>query len=377
MHVVFIVTRGDAVGGATVHVRDVACGLEQHGARATVLLGGTGEALDELARAGLTCRSLSCLGRSIHPLKDPLALAQLVGALIDLKPDLVCTHTAKAGLLGRAACALLGIPAVYTPHGWTIEDRISRLAGRIFQFAERAGALWSSRIVNVCEAERELARRYRIAPDEKLTVIHNGVHDVAPTLHASPASNPPRLAMVARFEEPKDHATLLRALARLKHLAWRLDLIGSGPRRDDVRRLALVLGIGERVDFVSGVPVAERLARAQVFVLASRSEGFPLSILEAMRAGLPVVASQVGGIAEAVADGESGILVPPGDPDALGAALRLVLTNCDLRARLGSRGRRRYERHFTFDAMFARTCDLYHGIVAASARKAVATQEGI
>jgi glycosyltransferase involved in cell wall biosynthesis len=365
MNIVSIITRGDAIGGATVHVRDLSRGFEDAGHRVVVLVGGQGEVTEEFARLGVTYRSLDWLGRAIHPAKDVLAVAELMRVLVQLKPDLVCTHTAKAGFLGRLASALLRIPVLYTPHGWAIGDRISQKSARIFQTLERGAAPLADRIINVSQAEFELARRYRIAPDYKLEVIYNGVPDIAPALRARPALAPPRIVMVARFEPPKDHKTLLAAVALLRDLPWTLELVGSGPQLDETRAAVNVLGLSSRIDFTkTGTCVAGRLALSQVFVLSSRSEGFPLSVLEAMRAGLPVVASDAGGIREAVVDGETGFVVEAENPTALAGCLRLLLHDGSLREKFGSAGRLRYEKYFTFDTMLDRTLKLYHSVLS-------------
>ena len=124
------------------------------------------------------------------------------------------------------------------------------------------------------------------------------------------------LTMVARFEPQKDHPSLLKALARLRNHAWRLELIGEGPLLERTRDLARSLGIADRVEFLGQrSDVAERLATSQVYVLSSNWEGFPRSILEAMRAGLPVVASDVAGVSEAVVDGVTGYVVPRGETE--------------------------------------------------------------
>ena len=361
MHVAFLITRSDAVGGASIHVRDMARNLNRRGFRATVLVGGAGgEVIQELVGAGVQFRILSCLERAIHPLKDLAAVAQITAALRQLQPDIVSTHTAKAGLLGRLACGVLGLPVLFTPHGWAISDRISSRGARLFRLAEQAAAPLASYIVNVCEAERSLARRHRIARDEKLLVIHNGVEDVPDRLRADAGGEPPRIVMVARFEQPKDHETLLRALAPLKEMAWTLELVGGGPQQREIRALSGSLGLDGRLHFHgSSQSVAERLAASQIFVLASRSEGFPRSILEAMRAGLPVVASDVGGVREAVADGSTGYVVPKSEPEALGAALKSLLSDAGLRRQFGAAARHRYENQFTFEQMFTKTLDIY------------------
>jgi glycosyltransferase involved in cell wall biosynthesis len=369
MHVAYVITRSDALGGASVHVRDMAVALAQRGHKATVLIGGTGgEVVDRLRASGVPYRLVPALGRSIHPLRDAAAVLALRSQLKQLVPDLVSTHTAKAGLTGRLAAASLGIPVLYTPHGWAISDRISRLSGRLFAIAERSAAPLSARIVNVCEAERTLALAHQIAQPGLLDVIHNGVIDTPPSLRANPSLNPPRLTMVARFEAPKDHSTLLLALATLKTLPWRLELAGSGPLEAAVRAQVNQLGLTGRVHFHGASQnVADLLAASQIFVLSSRSEGFPRSILEAMRAGLPVVASDAGGSCEAVANGKSGIIVPRANVPLMANALELLLTSSALRQRFGTSSRQRYESHFTFDHMFDQTFALYQSVLSGNA----------
>ena len=360
MRLVYIVTRADAVGGASIHVRDMARAMIERGHEATVLVGGEGAVTQQLATAGVPFRSLTHLMRAIHPVHDTRALAEIVRALRDLRPDLVSTHTAKAGWVGRAAAARLGIPAIYTPHGWAIDDRISRLSGRVFTVAERIAARWCRAIVCVSAYERELALRAGVAPPGKLFVVHNGVRDVAHEWRAAPEREPPRICSVARFEAPKDHATLLHALAELREFAWTLELVGDGPLMPRARKLAKALGIADRVAFAGYVPdPATALANAQIFVLSSRSEGFPRSVLEAMRASLPVVASNVGGVAEAVEDGAGGLLVAPKDRRALAGALRALLLDAPLRQRMGAFARRTYVARFRMEGMIESTAGIY------------------
>jgi glycosyltransferase involved in cell wall biosynthesis len=170
--------------------------------------------------------------------------------------------------------------------------------------------------------------------------------------------------MVARFGAQKDHPTLFRALAALLHLPWELDLIGEGPLMGEMQTLASSLGIAERVHFLGQrMDVAEILARAQASLLVTNWEGFPLSILEAMRAGLPVVASSVGGIGESVLDGETGYLAPRGDVDGLRDRIERLLSAPSTRIRLGANGRLRYEKQFTLHHSVARTLDVYRDVV--------------
>jgi glycosyltransferase involved in cell wall biosynthesis len=377
MHVAYVITRGDAVGGATVHVRDMARYLQDRGHRATVLMGaanGHDDALAEMRRHNIPCVRVASLRRSINPFFDLAAVREVSRALRRIQPDLVSTHTAKAGIVGRMAARVTGIPALFTPHGWTISDRISSTSGRIFRVAERCAAPLAHTIVNVCNAERQLAASHDIAPMEKLAVIHNGVRDVPPSLRADTSIDPPRLTMVARFEDPKDHDLLLHALAPLREFAWQLEFVGSGPREASVRALATQLGLDLRVHFTGhSSNAAECLSASQIFVLVTKSEGFPRSILEAMRAGLPVIASNVGGVAEAVIDGETGFVVPRNDAASLTQALAILIARPELRRRLGMAGRHRYELHFTFEQMAEKTMELYTQVL--NGQPATATVE--
>ncbi len=369
MKIAYLITRADAVGGASIHVRDLARAMLARGHQATVLLGGHGPVAEQLASAGVPYVSLRCLERRIHPLGDLRAGAEIVTALRALGPDLVSTHTAKAGWIGRAAARRLGIPALYTPHGWSIGSRMSPRLGAIFSLAERVAAKWCAAIICVCEDEKRLALSKEVAPAEKLLVVHNGVGDIASELRARPALAPVRICSIARFASPKDHRTLLAALAALRSQPWELDLVGDGPLEAEMRGLASQLGLAGRVRFLGYVAdPAPVLAGAQLFVLSSRSEAFPRSVLEALRAGLPVVASAVGGVGEAVTDGVNGLLVPAGNPAPLASALQRLLGDAPLRESMGIAARAAYERRFRLEYMVESTAAIYATLLGRTAK---------
>lgn len=364
MRVVYIITRSDAIGGAHVHVRDLAARLLAEGHSVQILVGGEGPFTRQLSDRGIPFTNVPSLVRAISPWDDLQAFLHMRRILSSLKPDLVSTHSSKAGWLGRAASRSLGIPAIFTAHGWAFTDGVPEKQRRLYVLAEKLAARFGDHIITVSSFDKELARAHGVAPETKMIPIHNGMPDVPSELLAQPESEPPHMIMVARFEEQKDHATLLAALAQLKQFSWTLELIGDGPLRPAVERLAEGLGIRNRIEFVGAVDdVAERLARAQIFVLTSRWEGFPRSILEAMRAGLPVVASDVGGVAESVADAINGYLVPRGDVFAVKERLQRLLIDPDLRIGMGRRARQRFEKEFTFDRMFEKTISVYRDVL--------------
>jgi glycosyltransferase involved in cell wall biosynthesis len=175
--------------------------------------------------------------------------------------------------------------------------------------------------------------------------------------------------MVARFGAQKDHPTLFRALAGLLDFPWQVDLIGEGPLLGEMQSLASSLGIADRVHFLGQrMDVDQILSRAQGCLLVTNWEGFPLSILEAMRAGLPVVASAVGGIGESVVDGETGYLTPRGDAEVLRDRIGRLLSAPATRIHLGANGRLRYERQFTLDHSVAKTLAVYRDVIERGSR---------
>jgi glycosyltransferase involved in cell wall biosynthesis len=221
----------------------------------------------------------------------------------------------------------------------------------------------ASRIVTVCESDRQLAIASGISSAERFVTIHNAMPEVEGPLRADPSCEPPRLLMVARFAPQKDHDTLFRALANLLDLDWTLELVGTGPRQDSARALAESLGLSERTRFLGmREDVPNLIAGSQVYLLISHWEGFPRSILEALRGGLPVVATDVGGVREAVVENETGFLIPENDDVLLADRLRTLIEDPALRTSLGRAARAHYEAHFTFDRLVGETVSLYQSV---------------
>jgi glycosyltransferase involved in cell wall biosynthesis len=318
----------------------------------------------DLRSRGIPTIILTHMSVPIRPARDLRALREIRSALIDLRPDLVAAHMSKAGVLTRLASRPLGIPVVFTAHGWAFTPGIPTLRAAVYRQLERSVGHLASRIITVSEFDRRLAVEAGIVGENQVVTVHNGVPDVPSHLRADPARTPPRLVMAARFDPQKDHTTLLRALGGLKDHVWQLELAGDGQLRPQAELLVNRLGIGDRVHFLGQRTDVERLlAQAQIGLLVTNWEGFPLSILEAMRAGLPVVASSAGGIDEAVRDEETGYLVPRGDAELLRDRIRRLVTNPDLRVRMGIAGRVRYEQHFTLDHSVTKTLEVYQDVL--------------
>jgi glycosyltransferase involved in cell wall biosynthesis len=374
--IAYLVTRVDPIGGVQIHLRDLAAAARAEGHVPTVITGGGGPFLDQLKAQGIPTIVLRHLTGPIRPMSDVRAIREIRAVLRELQPDLLALHSAKAGVLGRLAGRSLGIPVVLTAHGWNFAPGFPAIPSAVYRQVERLAGPLAQRIITVSEFDRRLAHDAGVAGLDRLVTVHNGIPDLPAELRADPGRTPVRLVMVARLAAQKDHPTLLHALAGLRDHSWQLDLIGEGPRTAEMQSLASSLELGSRVRFLGQrTDVDQILANSQVSLLVTNWEGFPISILEYMRAGLPVVASSVGGIDESVFDGETGFLVPQGGVEALRDRIGRLLTDPALRVRLGAGGRLRYEQQFTLDRSVAKTLDVYRGVLGERRTEEVSSGE--
>ncbi|MBN1417880.1 MAG: GNAT family N-acetyltransferase [Planctomycetes bacterium] len=311
--------------------------------------GGDEQVIDDLRATPILLEIVPSLVRAPHPWRDLCAARHLRRLLASHTPDIVHTHTSKAGILGRRAAARAGVPRiVHSSHGHPFAIH-GRLAGAFYAFIERRAARWCDAIAVLSRDEREAFLARRVGSAGAYAVIGNGVasdaFDADPG-HAreiragvpGPPDSPVagtlcRLSFEKGLEDLLDAVTALRTPARLL-------VVGDGPLRGDLQARARALGIADRVLFAGHQePPNDWLAAMDVFVLASRYEGFGMAALEAMAAGCPVMVTRAGGLPELVEDGRSGLLVPPRDARALAEALERLLADDDLRRRIGAAAR--------------------------------------
>ncbi len=356
--VLLVITLAE-VGGAQSYVAALLPALAE---RYEVVLAAHGEGplREAAARAGARFVSLEHVRRPIRPLRDLAGLVELIRLFRRERPQVVHASSSKAGILGRLAATATRVPIrLFTVHGWAF-SAYSGLPSLLYRVSDRLMSPLTT--VTICVSEQELAAGLdaRTCRPERSVVIHNAV-DVSAAPRSRHDRAVPRLIAVGRLKAPKDFLTLVRALAALPDRAFEALIVGDGPDREEVAAEIRRLGLEGRVQLAgerSDVP--DLLAGSDVFVLSSRSEGLPVSVLEAMAAELPVVASHVGGLAELVVDGETGMLVPPGEPAALAEALGRLLDDRELRQRIGAAGRARAEDSFDLAEFRRAHVELYH-----------------
>lgn len=377
MRIVQLVTRMDVLGGAQTHVSDLTKGLRLHGHEVILISHGEGPLTKELQALSITYEHIQTLGVPIQPWKDLQAYRQLIKLLKKYKPDLLAIHSSKAGILGRMAGWRLGIPTIFTAHSWSFSGLEPGLKRNCYIGMEKLAGALSSGIITVSHHNYREAEKAKIAQKPRMHVIHNGIHDDEWLSAAHTGVRKLELIMVARFAHPKNHPLFFQALQELTHLPWHLTLIGDGPLLPEMKSYVTQCGWQHRVHFTGEIKeVAEYLQRAHLFVLVSSSEGLPISIIEAMRAGLPVIASDVGGISELVDEGETGYVVEKNDVTALITALETLITKEEQRIRFGNNARQKYVEDFTFEKMLKDTVHYYEQVMLKEQIKKQGVLEG-
>jgi glycosyltransferase involved in cell wall biosynthesis len=364
----YLITNAD-LGGAQTHIYELIRNF-QTDYTIHIAVGCEGPLTQILKGLDITIHVLPSIKRAIRPIQDGKAVLDCIQLIRKVRPQFIHAHSSKAGIIARVAGYLCRVPVIFTAHGWGFTPGAPRIRRLIALYAERMLAPLTTRIICVSESDRQLALEYKVAHAHSLLTIHNGIEDqILLDSQDDMLLMPLRLIMTARFNEQKDQATLLRAVSYLKQYEIHLDLVGAGSSLSQCQELAEDLGITDQVTFWgSRSDILERLSQAHIFVLTTHYEGLPISILEAMRSGLPIVATAVNGIPETVEPHTTGYLVPPQDVDTLKVILEKLILSPELRQRMGKASRQKFLQQFTLDAMLEKTRLVYQEITEISSQ---------
>jgi glycosyltransferase involved in cell wall biosynthesis len=340
--VVHIITRL-VVGGAQENTVLSCIGLRDRGYDVTLVTGPEagpeGSLLDAAKGAGLRVEIFKWLRRNPKPLLDPVALIALWRFLRRERPDIVHTHSSKAGILGRAAAWMAGVPVVvHTNHGLPFHSSQPWIVNRFWKFLERRVAGATSLFVCVGETMKRQSVEAGLAPPERHVVVYSGMD--LDFVDRPPAAGPPVIGWVGRLVAQKgarDLPEILDAvLARVPDAS--LEIVGDGPLRAELEG-ALASRPARFIGRVAPSDVPRRLAGMDVVALTSYWEGLPRVAAQAAMAGLPVAAYDVEGASEVVRSGETGFLVPMGDKRALADRIVEILSKPDRGRAMGTQGR--------------------------------------
>ena len=378
--VLHIITRL-IVGGAQETVMLTADMLDKSQWDAHVLsgsqTGSEGSLIENVRARDIPLTIEPSLVREINPFKDLLAFIRLVRFIKRGGYAVVHTNSSKAGILGRWAAWLAGAPIiVHTVHGWAHHDRQHPLARRFYILLEQISAPITDKLIVVSPRNTEKGLAARIAAPEKYITIRSGIEmgrfrrpnrlceEVRAELGIP--QNVPVVGTVTRLSPQKAPIDFVAAAAQV--LERRPDvhfvIVGDGPLRAEVEAEIATLGLTRRVH-LTGLrrDVPDLLHSFDIFALSSLWEGLPRVLPQAMAAGLPIVATAVDGNAEAVTDGVNGLLTPPGDPQAMAAALLRLLDNPSLHRKMGEAGRTRAD-EFGARKMVSDIAALYEKLLA-------------
>lgn len=373
------------MGGPAIHVSNLAAGLEERGYSTTLVAGSLARGEDSMAfladRLGIRVVGVAELQREVSPVYDARAVRRLRSIIREVRPHILHTHTAKAGAIARAAALVSGDArppiVVHTFHGHVLKGYFDTTRTAVFKEVERSLARTSDVLIAVSPEVRDELVEAGIAPMEKFAVIRLGIPLEERLGDATADLDYRRLygigedafvvGWVGRMTGVKDtHAVLeiVRA-TRQRGVDAVLVMVGDGPDREHLEQLAHDLGIARSTYFVGyQSEVAGYYRLFDTFLLPSVNEGTPVSAIEALASGSPVVATRVGGVPDVVRDGMDGFLVEAGDTDGAAGRLALLASDPDLRVRLGAAGRKRVLERYSVARLVDDVDRLYRSLLA-------------
>jgi glycosyltransferase involved in cell wall biosynthesis len=372
IRVLHIITRLD-VGGSSENTilsvtrmppEEFACGLVS--GRTTEPSPGIARCL---AEQNIPWTVVPALRREIHPSQDLCTLRALRRQVREGRPEIVHTHSSKAGFLGRLAARLEHVPhIVHTPHGHVFGGYFSPAATRIFILLERLAARWTDRIVTLTDAEAAQHLALGLGRPGQFITIVSGVNlnDIASAVPVRFAPHGPVIGTVGRLTSIKGHQHLIDAVPEILRRCptAHVVLVGDGELRQTLEERTRRLGVDGCVIFTGyREDTPALIAGMDLFVLPSLNEGMGRVLVMAMALGKPIVASRVGGVPELLGQGEAGLLVPPADPRALADAICTLLVDPVRAKTLGEAGRRRAPA-YSANAMVQALARLYREVLA-------------
>ncbi len=360
--IVYLVRPAD--GGIKSHLLALLSGLDATRFTPIVVCPPASALFNEVSRAGYTVIPLNLVGE-LNPTKDLSAAYQLRRILNQIRPDILHIHSAKAGFVGRLAVASMRRRprVVMTAHSFIFDERVSPRKRALMSWIERRLLRYTDRMIAVSTALRgELVTEMRLDP-AKIDVIYSGIEfaDYEKSPHAGM-----RVGTMARLAPQKGVEYFVEAAASIlaKFPLATFTIIGDGPFRPHLEELADKLGIREAIEFTGFRSDALEIVKDfDVFVLASTSETFGLSLVEALSQSVPVVASKVGGIPEIIDGKSTGLLAEPGNPDDIAGKVCRLLEDRRFAEQLAHDGCAFVRAHFSRDRMVIETEKLYDSLV--------------
>jgi glycosyltransferase involved in cell wall biosynthesis len=365
--ILYVITKSNW-GGAQRSVFDLASNLPKE-YESIVALGGDGSLKTRLEEAGIRTISLPFLTRDVRLFFDFLVLKKLISLFRDERPDIIHLNSSKIGGLGALAGRIAKVPnIIFTAHGWAFREERSEIQKAAIKFLSWLTMLWSHSVITVSERDQREAAAFPFVK-KKIILIHNGISEpeflpkdtARKMMYEKNTAEALWIGAIGELHKNKGHKYAIEALAAIqsKHNAM-FFIIGEGEERRALEKTITDLGLRSKVILLGNKDDAVKLLPAfDIFLFPSVKEGLPYTILEAGLAGLPAIASAVGGIPEVITDMESGILVRPKSPEEIARAFDFLLSHKKEMANLGKKLHANVKKNFSFKKMLRETVALY------------------
>ncbi|MBI3633496.1 MAG: glycosyltransferase family 4 protein [Candidatus Vogelbacteria bacterium] len=357
--ILFVITKSNW-GGAQKYVFELATNLPKDKFDVTVVLGGNGVLVNKLQKEHIKTITLSSLERNINFFKEFVVLFDLIKVFRREKPNIIHLNSSKIGGLGALAGRLVCVSKIiFTAHGFAFNEDRSKIVKMFLFILNYITILWSHKTIIIDHKEFDQVKNLPLL-HKKLELIHIGVRSVNGIKIAKNPDSPIAIGTISELTKNKGLIYAIEAIARLKNKNITFTIIGEGEERENLTKLIHQLNITDKVQLLGFKENATSyLNLFDIFTLTSVKEGLPYAILEAGLTGLPVIASNIGGIGEIIENGKSGILIEPKNVEQIVEGLTKLIDSPELRKSLGQDLKKNVEQNFSINKMIKETVKLY------------------
>jgi len=369
--VLYIITKS-VWGGAAKYVYDLSINLSGE-FNIAIAAGGKDKFYQKIKQAQLSYYQISNFQKSINPFKDLLVFFEILSLFIQLKPDIIHINSSKAGgiagLAGWIYKIILNkkIKLIFTVHGWAFAEDKAKWQIKLIKLFSKITAMFYNQIICVSEYDRKIAIEKNITQERKLITIHNGI-DIKNINFLTKEkaqkklinkTSPLVIGTIAEWTNNKGLIYLLKAIKQIKYKKFDLVLIGSG-ENPDRKKMNQLTEKYKNIHLIEFIPNAVKYLKAfDIFVLPSTKEGLPYTIIEAMIAEIPIIATNVGGIPEMIENNVNGILIEPKNSQILAEKILELINNPEATQEMTKKARQKAEQEFTLEKMVEKTKRLY------------------
>lgn len=362
MKILYCIT-SSSWGGAQLHVLELCADQLARGNEVTFIVGNKGPLLDKVKQLkGVKVILLPSLVREISPTNDIKAIVELRKIIKSESPDIVHLHSSKAGVIGRLSSIGLRkkIKVIFTVHGWAFTDGVSsRLKKSLYRIIEKRVRHFTDLFICVSYYDEKIGKRDKVLDStSNVKVIHNGSTTPSEQSINYSVHMPLRLVMIARFSPQKDQETLINAVTKLPKDSYKLTFVGDGETLQTNKELVSKYGLNHNIKFAGFKDdISDELINNDVYILSTHYEGLPISIIEAMSYGLPILATNVGGNSEMLENNINGFLFT--SKDELAEKLNYLINNPETVKKMGQESYRIFSDEYSLSQCLTKINNSY------------------